>query len=172
VELNSFALAVTGGAVTLFGNSLLENIKSRYSLHGEQYKIQLKKSEFFFQEQFKASLQFGAFFNSILPEKEHFLMEWEDAARYLADHFEEYKFFLNEFVSSFDILFSQDIINLVHQCNSVIISYNTDHDQHQMNEYSEALWEDKKWAYGDEFYTAVKKAHEAIKKTIWEQVKY
>ena len=171
MAIESFSLAILGGIVTLFGNSILEKIKANNSLTAEQYKIQLKKSEFFFQKQFDASLEFGKFFYEVLPKKQSVLDEWEDAMRCLADNLNKHRTFIDDFVSKYSVLFNSNTVELIENVSYQVVRMNDNKDLHEINSGNDLEWEDKKWKYADEFYKELKKANEAVRKELKEQVK-
>ena len=135
----------------------LENIKSKYTLITEQYKIQLKKSEFFFQKQFDASLEFGKFFYEVLPKKQSALDEWEDVMRSIADDLEEHKIFIDKFISKYNVLFDVKTIDLLENTSYQVIRTNDDKDLHSINGSLDIDWEDNKWKYADVFIGNCKK---------------
>lgn len=169
--IESLSLAVLGGVVTLFGNAILEKIKAKSNLTSEQYKIQLKKSEFFFQKQFDASLEFGKFFYELLPKKQSVLDEWEDAMRWLADDLQNHQKFLDDFVSKYSVVFNSNTIKLIENVSYQVVRMNDDKDLHEINSGNDLEWEDKKWKYADEFYKELKKANKAVRNELKEQVK-
>ena len=171
MTIESFSFAVLGGVVTLFGNAILEKIKAKSNLTSEQYKIQLKKSEIFFQKQFEASLEFGKFFYEVLPKKQSILDEWEDAMKWLADDLNKHKIFIDDFVSKYSVLFNSSTIELIENVSYQVVRMNDDKDLHEINSGNDLEWEDKKWKYADEFYKELKKANEAVRNELKEQVK-
>ena len=171
MTIESFSFAVLGGVITLFGNSILEKIRAKSSLTSEQYKIQLKKSEFFFEKQFDASLEFGKFFYELLPKKQSVFDEWEDAMSWLADDLQNHQKFLDDFISKYNILFSDETLDILRNCSYKVTRMNDDKDEHDINGQDEMSWQDKKWSYADEFYKELENANKSIRNEIKEQVK-
>jgi len=171
MDASSLIPAITGAATALIGNYIIELLKAKNTYTSEQYKIQLKKSEIFFQKQFEASLEFGKFFYEVLPKKQSILDEWEDAMKWLADDLNKHKIFIDDFVSKYSVLFNSSTIELIENVSYQVVRMNDDKDLHEINSGNDLEWEDKKWKYADEFYDELKKANEAIRNEVREQVK-
>ena len=149
----------------------LEEIKSKNVLTTEQYKVQLKKSEFFFEKQFEASLEFWKFFYNILPKKQSVMDEWEDAMIELADDLDTHQNYIDTFISKYNILFSNNTLKLLQNASNQVVRMNDNKEMHDMNEHDEQSWHRKKWDYADDFYTEIKKANESIRNEVMGQVK-
>ena len=148
----------------------LERLKSDFTQDTEKYKIQLKKSEFFFQEQYKAANEFASFYYQILPEKAHVTMEWEDAMCEVVKKFAKHRDWLAVFVASYSIILDKESIDLLQKCSYEITKYFDAKDEREMHELS-THW-DGEYKYGDSFYDIATKANEYIKNLVVQQIKF
>ena len=150
----------------------LEKLKSDFTQDTEKYKLQLKKSELFFEKQYHAATEFGKFYFTFMPKRENEFEEWEDAARQITSGFREYRRVLTEFEMSYNILFDEKFIPLVNDCQNIIQSYYDDKSKHDREEQDEKLWDDKRWVHGDRFYKKLTELYTYIKESVASQVKY
>ncbi|MBD3611206.1 MAG: hypothetical protein HUJ13_02095, partial [Hydrogenovibrio crunogenus] len=67
-------------------------------------KKQLKKSEFFFENQYFAAKEFSSFFYGLLPQKQHFADERDEVMGNLSLQLVEYGEFLSYFLEKYDVL--------------------------------------------------------------------
>lgn len=65
----------------------IERLKSELGRSLESYKIQLKKSEFFFEREYAAALEFTSVSRSINPRPSYPNMDWHDAMQEVIDSF-------------------------------------------------------------------------------------
>lgn len=150
----------------------LEKLKSEFTQNTERYKLQLKKSELFFQKQYEAASDFGKFFYNLLPEKTYVHMEWEDACKEITYNFQAHMNYLKKFQLENNILFDETINNDLLKCQSAIQNYNDDKDIHDANDYGEVAWNDKVWYYGEQLYKQVQTTYNNIKSYVVKQVEY
>lgn len=150
----------------------LEKLKSEFTQNTERYKLQLKKSELFFQKQYEAASDFGKFFYNLLPEKTYVHMEWEDACKEITYNFQAHMNYLKKFQLENNILFDKRINDDLIKCKSAIQKYNDDKDMHDINDDGEAAWDVKAWDYGDKLYYQVQATYNNIKSYVVKQVEY
>lgn len=67
----------------------IERLKSEIGRNLESYKMQLKKSEYFFQREYAAALDFTSVARSILPRPDRPDMDWSDAMELVINRFPE-----------------------------------------------------------------------------------
>lgn len=150
----------------------LEKLKSEFTQNTERYKLQLKKSELFFQKQYEAATDFGKFFYSLLPDKTYVNMDWDDACKVITYDFQTYMSYLKKFQLENNILFDETINSDLRTCQLAIQNYHDDKDIHDANDYGEAAWNAKAWDYGDKFYSQVEATYKNIKSYVVKQVEY
>lgn len=80
-------------------DSEIERLRSEMTRNIESYKIQLKKSEIFFQRELEAASMFSSFFHSILPGYSNPTMDWSDACDSIAQDFGKIETRLGDFMS-------------------------------------------------------------------------
>lgn len=84
--------ASTDAAIERLRNDLVRSVES--------YKVQLKKSEFLFQQEFAAALEFTALVRSVIPRPSRPDMDWEDAMQQVIDRFDRTERELVAFLSA------------------------------------------------------------------------
>ena len=77
----------------------IERLKNEMVRNVESYKVQLKKSEVFFQRELEAASTFSSLFHSILPGYNNPLMDWHDACDAIAQDFSRIETLLSDFMS-------------------------------------------------------------------------
>jgi hypothetical protein len=164
------ATALLGGILGVIGNSLIEMMRGDNELLREQYKVQLLKSEFFFHEQYNAACAFCDFYQTIMPPKRP-TMKWEDAMCIVANDLRRHNDFIKKFILKYDVLFEQEIILSLNMCRNIAFSFMEAEDDCVMNGTDMVVWYEGTWEYGDEFYAAVEKSYEEIKKAVMNQIK-
>lgn len=80
-------------------DSEIEKFKSTLTRDVESYKVQLKKSEVFFQRELEAASTFSSLFHSILPGYSHPQMDWYEACEEMARNFGKIEFQLSGFIA-------------------------------------------------------------------------
>jgi hypothetical protein len=78
----------------------LERIKADFVRDVESYKVRLKKSEFFFQREFDATLEFTSIVRSVIPRRSFPDMDWSDAMEQVVDSFAKTERRLEDFLVS------------------------------------------------------------------------
>ena len=156
----------------------LESIKSSFLNSTERYKIQLKKSESFFQKQYDAGKDFADFYHMLLPKKDYPDMDWGDAIDYILKNIDLHIDFLRNFISNNAILFEEEVINLIESCQNTAVKCNDEimeelmfmnKNLNNLNQIGNTI---KIHEYGTHFHESAKQAYIGIKKAITEQVKY
>jgi len=77
----------------------IERLKNELVRNVESYKVQLKKSEVFFQRELEAASTFSSLFHSIRPGYNNPLMDWHDACDEIAHDFGRIEVRLSDFMS-------------------------------------------------------------------------
>lgn len=163
---------VAGGFGGLVAPLLLERFRSSLVIRQEEIKNQLKKSEFFFENQYLAAKEFSSFFYGLLPQKQHFSDEWDDAMEDLSSHLADHGEFLSYFLEKYDVLFSEETINLIAKAQSVVADYIDEETQaSERPESYPRFLEQGAPKFGDQFYKAAELAHKAIREEIRKQIK-
>lgn len=80
-------------------DSEIERFKSTLTRDVESYKVQLKKSEVFFQRELEAASNFSSLFHSILPGYSHPQMDWHEACEEMARNFGKIERQLSDFMA-------------------------------------------------------------------------
>jgi hypothetical protein len=76
----------------------IERLKSEMGRNLESYKMQLKKSEYFFEREYAAALDFTSLARSILPRPDRPDMDWGDAMEQFVDRFPQIVAKLDDFL--------------------------------------------------------------------------
>lgn len=77
----------------------IERLKSDMSNRIESYKVQLKKSEIFFEKELEAASALSTLFHGLLPRYGNPVMEWEDACTEMANDFASIEVRLTDFMT-------------------------------------------------------------------------
>src|SRR5690554_1853412 len=97
-------IAIAAGAFGgLLAPFIIEKFRSSLVIKQEEIKNQLKKSEFFFGNQYTAAQEFSSFFYSLLPQKHHFTDDWESVMGDLASKLPIHGEYLNRFMEQYSI---------------------------------------------------------------------
>ena len=86
----------------------IERLKSEMTRNVESYKIQLKKSEFLFEREYAAALEFESVVRSIVPRPSRPDMDCEDAMQEVIDAFERTERRLDAFLTSWGPVLNDD----------------------------------------------------------------
>ena len=97
----------------------LEDLKSQYLRDTEKYKTSLKKSEFIFEKEYQAALEFVALMRSIRPTFAHPDMDWYEACDQIALSFNEHETTLERFLAKHGAVLSEATLELLGRCISL-----------------------------------------------------
>ncbi|ACV33998.1 hypothetical protein [Accumulibacter sp.] len=86
----------------------IERLKNEMARNVESYKVQLKKSEIFFQRELEAASAFSTLFHSILPGYNNPLMDWYEACDEIAHDFGRIETRLSDFMSKHGAVLTDD----------------------------------------------------------------
>ncbi len=86
----------------------IERLKNEMNRNVESYKIQLKKSEIFFEKELEAASTFSSLVHSILPSYNNPMMEWSDVCDAIALSFGKIEVRLDDFMSKHGADLTQD----------------------------------------------------------------
>jgi len=165
-----FASSLLAAIVALAGKGLLEMVRADNEMTKEQYRTQLQKSQFYFEEQFKAVADFGRYFRSIIPAGHG--VEWEDGMSRVAEELSETHYdYIVKYISQNDVLFDESVMELLLKCRTIVSTYIEERDVHERNGGDGLVWQDDEWKYGDEYYKAIEKAHSAMKSVLQNQLR-
>jgi hypothetical protein len=92
----------------------LERIKADFVRDLESYKVQLKKSEFFFQREFDAAREFSSIVHKVIPTRQrHPDMDWSEAMDDVIGSFGKTEERLEEFLELHGVVLTEDERELV-----------------------------------------------------------
>lgn len=121
----------------------IERLKSEIGRNLESYKMQLKKSEYFFQREYAAALDFTSVARSILPRPDRPDMDWSDAMELVINRFPEIVRKLDAFfkdhapaLSAEERELVQDVISRANEGHLLGI----EHDDPAGHQYAEAVY--------------------------------
>jgi hypothetical protein len=92
--------ASTDAAIERLRNDLVRSVES--------YRVQLKKSEFFFEREYAAALDLSAIVSTVIPRPSHPDMDWEDAMQVVVDDFAKTERRLAAFLTSHGPVLTDD----------------------------------------------------------------
>ena len=96
----------------------IERLKSEMSRNLESYKMQLKKSEYFFEREYAAALDFTSLARSILRRPDRPDMDWGDAMEQIVDRFPEIVAKLDDFLLAHAPALTAEERELIHNLTS------------------------------------------------------
>jgi len=91
----------------------LESLRNRLTQETESYKIKLKKSEFIFEKEYEATLEFVALKRNFLPTYSHPDMDWYEACDDIAHDFHKIETALGTFLSKHGAVLSSEVKDLL-----------------------------------------------------------
>lgn len=164
------ASSLLSAIMAVAGKSVLEMMRADNELSKEQYRMQLQKSQFYFEEQFRAVAGFGAFFRSLIPIGSG--VEWEDGMSQVAGGLSgNHCDYIVKYIGQNDVLFDESVMVLLLECKYAVSSYMEAMDEYEINGGDVLEWQDNEWKYGEQFYKAVEKAHSAMKLVLQNQLR-
>ncbi|MBE0471381.1 MAG: hypothetical protein IBX55_17955 [Methyloprofundus sp.] len=169
----ALAAGVLAGAFGgLVAPLLIERFRSSLVIRQEEIKNQLKKSEFFFENQYLAAKEFSAFFYALVPQKQHFADEWDEAMGHLATDLPDYGVYLSRFLEKYDVLLSEETIKSISNAISIVTDYiDEETSVSEIPENYPKFLEQDAPKFGGQFYKAAELAHKAIREVIRKQIK-
>jgi len=96
----------------------IERLKNEMTRNIESYKVQLKKSEVFFQRELEAASTFSSLFHSIRPGYNNPLMDWYEACDEIAQDFGRIEIRLSDFMSKHGALLTDEERSLLTDATS------------------------------------------------------